>query len=432
MERIAEVRGREILNARGRPTVEAELVTDRGIRVTASVPSGTSRGRYEAYELYDGGTRYGGYGTRKAAGNISSEINQALRGMDVTGQEEIDRALCCLDGTEDKSRLGGNALLAVSMAAARAGARAREMELYSYLYECRPSYQPGQKMELKLPDIMATVISGGVFSVSGMEFEDYMLLLHGFESFPDELEALCAMRQRLEKDLRKKYGNFPEDGGAMAAPCRCSEEAFEWMLQTAEALGYGEKISLGIDVAASELWNPADRIYRLGGGKTCSREELLEYYQKLCRNYPLTLIEDGFEQDDFDGFGLLRQRIPQIQVVGDDLFVTNKKRLERGIRGNCANGLLMKINQIGTVTEALKASETARQGGMDVIVSLRSGETTDDFIADLAVADRARQIKLGSPVRAERNAKYNRLLRIWCNSSDGGKFDMNFRRQACL
>lgn len=404
-DRIRCVKGREILNARGRPTVEAELVTEKGIRVTASVPSGTSRGKYEAYELYDGGTRYGGYGTRTAAANISGPIAQALKGHDVADQIGIDQVLLELDGTENKRNLGGNAILAASVAAAKAGAASQSVSTFRYLL------QPG--VIPRIPDIVATVIAGGVFSTSGLEFEDYMLILHDFPGFPDALEALVAMRKQLENKLRAKYHDFPEDGGALAAPLSSTEEAFDYILGTATELGYRGKVDVGLDVAASELWDEKERKYRLYGGETYSGGELLAYYTGLCEKYPLTFLEDGFEQDAFADFAKLRARFPDREIVGDDLFVSNPKRLQRGIDCQAANAILLKVNQIGTVTEAVAAGNLARSNGMDVIVSLRSGETGDDFIADLAVAVGARQIKLGSPVREERNAKYNRLLHIW-------------------
>lgn len=405
MSKIVKIVGREILNGKGKPTVEAELLTDDGIIVFASVPSGTSRGKYEAHELYDGEKRYGGYGTRKAAKNISTIINDALVGMDVTLQGEIDRKLCELDGTPNKERLGGNAILAVSVAVARAGARASKLPLYQYLNR--------EKSSFKMPDILATVIAGGVFSTSGMEFEDYMMALSGFDNFPDELEALSSMRMLLEKKLKKQYGDFPEDGGALAAPCTSSQEAFQWIIQTAEELGYENNVSIAVDVAASELLNHETKKYNLNNGRFLTREELIDYYIKLVHTFPISYIEDGFDQDDFEAFHLLKSQIPEIQIVGDDLFATNVNRLKEGIEKDSANAILLKINQIGTVSEALETSKIAMEQGYDVIVSLRSGETNDDFIADLAVAIGAKQIKLGSPVRAERNAKYNRLLRIY-------------------
>ena len=402
---IQTIRGREILNANGKPTVEAELETQNGIRTVASVPSGTSRGKYEAHELYDGGTRFDGFGTRKAAGNITDIISKALKGVDITKQEEIDRIMCELDGTPNKEQLGGNAILAVSVAAMRAGAVASNLPLYQYVSQ-------GKRL-VRMPDIVAPVMSGGVFSGSGMEFEDYMYVFHSFERFPDELEALVHLRRSLERRLRAKYGNFPEDGGALAAPCKSTAEAFIWMLDTAAEEGYDSRVSLGLDVAASELLVHDSEKYTLGCHRTFTANQLLNYYTELCSKYPLMLIEDGFDQDDFGSFARLKKQQPAIQIVGDDLFVTNPERLKMGIKQDSANSLLLKINQVGTVTEALQANDLARENGYDVIVSLRSGETPDDFIADLAVGIGARQVKLGSPVRAERNTKYNRLLKIY-------------------
>ncbi len=396
-EVIQQLRGREILNARGKPTVEAELITSSGITVTASVPSGTSTGKYEAFELYDGGSRYEGCGTRKAAANISGEINDCLRGVALEDLRAIDQRICALDGTPNKSRLGGNALLAVSMAAAR-------VPLYRWL--------AGEQRKLRMPDLTATVIAGGAFSFSGLAFEDYILVLSGFEQFSDELEALVAIRRQLERDVRAKYGDFLEDGGAIAAPIASDGEAFEFMLEAARKAGFEANAALGLDVASSQMYSPEDDLYRFGKLPPQNREQLLETYLGLCREYPLRLIEDGFHEDDFEGFGMLKAAAPGIQVVGDDLFATNLARIRRGIQHDSANTLLLKMNQAGTITEAMDAGRFAQENGYDVIVSLRSGETTDDFAADLAVAVGARQIKAGSPVRAERNAKYNRLLKI--------------------
>lgn len=403
MDTIVSSTGREILNARGKPTVEARVVTAGGHIGVASVPSGTSRGKYEAFELYDGGVRYGGYGTRTAANNISTEIDRRLYGMDVTDQRAIDQALIQLDGTPNKERLGGNAILAASVAAAKAGASSRGVTLYKALAE--------DKAQWKLPNIIATVIAGGEFSTSGLEFEDYLYILDGFDCFDNMLEGLVILRTLLEKRLRKKYGNFPEDGGALAAPLRSTREAFDIMLAVAKEAGLEKYVTLGLDVAASELWDQGTGLYRLCG-RELKTDRLSEEYVKLCREYPLTYLEDPFEQDEWNAYTLIKSRLPHIQIVGDDLFATNVQRLQQGIDRDCANGLLLKINQIGTVSEAMDASKLAQAHGIDVTVSLRSGETTDDFIADLSVAIGARQIKLGSPVRAERNAKYNRLLAI--------------------
>jgi enolase len=416
MDRIQKIVGREILNARGNPTVEAEILTESGICAVASVPSGTSKGKYEAKELYDGGNRYGGRGTKKAAEHVSTEISREICGMEVTDQVGIDAVLCSLDGTEDKSRLGSNAILAVSVAAARAGAKSEGVPLYKYLAEKVEGHQGEvHKRSIQLPDIIATVIAGGVFSDSGLEFEDYMAVFHGFNSFSDQLEALWSLRWNLEKGLRAVYGTFPEDGGALAPPLKSSEEAFAWIMKTAQEIGYKKHISLGLDVAASELWIEKEGVYRLkkvGKKEEFTTERLLKYYKELTSLYPITLIEDGFSQDDFNMFSKMTEEMQGLQIVGDDLFATNVNRLSYGIQCRAANAILLKINQIGTVTEAMNAAALAEKHGYEVIVSLRSGETTDDFIADLAVAVGARQIKLGSPVRAERNAKYNRLLRI--------------------
>ena len=402
-DEIVKVVGREILNAQGYPTVEAEVITTSGIRAIASVPSGTSKGKYEAYELYDNEKRYSGFGVKKAANNVTTIINDALCGMDVIDQLKIDNVMQELDGTINKEHLGVNAIMAVSVAIARAGALVSGMPLYRYLAEGKEGGE--------LPNIVATVIAGGAYSTSGLEFEDYMYILDGFDDFADSLEALSDMRRLLEKNLRKKYGDFLEDGGALAAPLSSTIEAFEEMLQSAKEVGCEKLITLGLDVAGNELFDVKTRKYKI---RNCimEKESLIKYYVELCKYYPLTFIEDGFEQDDFDGFAMLKRKLPNIQIVGDDLFVTNVERLKVGIQKNCANTLLLKINQIGTVSEAIAANNLARENHYDVAVSLRSGETTDDFIADLSVALRARQIKLGSPVRAERNAKYNRLLKI--------------------
>jgi len=397
---ISLITGREILNANGKPTVEATIKTNNMLVAVASVPSGTSTGTYEAYELYDGGKRYGGYGTRVASSHVSHEINEALNGMSLENPAELDRKLIALDGTANKSRLGANAILATSVAIHKAHALVCSKPVYKSLIP--------QKTTYRVPDIIATVISGGAFSPSGLEFEDYLYILSGFDTFSDELEALVTLRKALEKNLKSRFGEFPEDGGALAAPLATTRNAFDVMLEVAKECGYEKYVSLGLDVAASEFYDADKSIYEFGNGM--DRVQLCDYYLELCREYPLTFIEDGFSEDDGEGFSLLKKLRPDVQVVGDDLFVSNIERLKK--YASCANGLLLKINQIGTVAEAIDAANYAKESGLDIIVSLRSGETTDDFIADLSVALSARQIKLGSPVRAERNVKYNRLLQI--------------------
>ena len=404
MDRIIKVTGREILNAKGKPTVEAKVFCESGVTAVASTPSGTSRGKYEAHELYDGGTRYGGFGTKNAAAKINTEINDALCGVDVTDQKKIDDILIRLDGTPNKERLGGNAIVAVSMAAAKAGAMSRKIPLYEALKETEG--------ERKLPDIIATVISGGEYSPSGLEFEDYLYIFSGYDSFEKMLEDLASARKQLEKILSDEYGQFPEDGGALAPPVKTSAEAFSWMLRAAEDVGCREHVTLGLDVAAGELYDPESGCYK-ACGRMMSKSELMDYYIGLCRDFPLTYIEDPFDQDDFEAHRELKDKVPEgVQIIGDDLFVTNVERLKTGIEHGSATTLLLKVNQIGTVTEAIAANDLALDSGMDVTVSMRSGDTPEDFIADLSVAVGARQIKLGSPVRAERTSKYNRLLEI--------------------
>ena len=403
MDRIIKVTGREILNAKGKPTVEAKVFTESGIVTTASTPSGTSKGKYEAHELYDGGTRYDGFGTKTACKLINTEINDALCGVDVTDQKKIDEIMIQLDGTPNKERLGGNAIIAVSMAAAKAGAKAQKKPLYTTLKEGTTP---------RLPDIIATVISGGEYSPSGLEFEDYLYIFHGYESFSKMLEDLTAARKRLEKILKAEFGDFPEDGGALAPPVKTSEEAFDWMLRAAEEVGCRDHVTVGLDVAAGELYDESTGKYK-AMGTMLTADELTAHYLDLCAKYPLTYIEDPFDQDDFVSHAALKKLAPAgTQIIGDDLFVTNVSRLKTGIENDSATTLLLKVNQIGTVTEAIAANDMALAAGMDVTVSMRSGDTPEDFISDLAVAVNARQIKLGSPVRAERTSKFNRLLEI--------------------
>lgn len=399
---IASIKGREILNAKGKPTVEAELTTNTGITVTASVPSGTSRGKYEAHELYDGGMRFGGKGARQAASRVTNEINGALVGIDVTDQRRIDRTMCELDGTPNKERLGGNAILAASQAAARAGAIAAGLPLYRYL---------GGFNAKRMPDIASTVISGGAFSPSGLEFEDYLVILEGFPTFAEQVEALCAMRIYMEKRLTERYGFFPEDGGAYAPPIESTAMAFDIMMDAARAIGCERMIKLGLDVAANELYDAETGTYVLMG-KRYDANTLLQYYIELASQYPLIYIEDGFEQDDFANFAKLKAAVPGLMVVGDDLFVTNIERVRRGVETDAANTLLLKINQVGTISEAFDAALYAKDHGYEITTSLRSGETVDDFAADMAVAVGSRSMKLGSPFRADRNTKMNRLLKI--------------------
>ena len=392
----------EVLSGAGRPTVEVQLCTERGIKVSASVPSGTSKGKYEACEVYDGGRRFGGKGVKKAVENVNSIIAPEIVGKGLLPPRVMDRVLLELDGTSNKSHLGGNAVLAVSLAVAKAGAEAAGLPLYSYL---------GGVGAKSLPMPIATVIAGGKHSPSALDFEDYILVFHGFTKFSDALEALVEIRRKLGETLEQKCGNVPDVGGALSPNLSGSDQAFEIMLEVVEKAGYAGKVGLGLDVAGSDLYLAETGLYRLAG-KEMTVDEALEYYINLAKKYPLVFLEDPFDQDDFTSFARLTAALPQVQIVGDDLFVSNAERLKEGLQHKAANTLLLKVNQIGTVTEAVDAGLMAIHNNYDVTVSLRSSDTNDDFIADLAVGLGAKQIKLGSPVRGERNAKYNRLLKI--------------------
>jgi enolase len=417
MDTIAHLEGREILSGAGRPTVEARLITAKGVKVTASVPSGTSKGKYEAYELYDGGKRYRGRGVRKAAENIARHIAPALIGKDVTDQQNIDRTLIELDGTPNKRRLGGNAVLAASVASVKAGAESSGVSCYRYI---------GGIGATRLPSPLATVIAGGKHSPSNLDFEDYLLILNGFGAFSEALAALVETRRVLEEILVKKFGPVPDEGGALSPPIRDTCEAFDVMLRAVERAGFAGCIRLGLDVAASDLYLAKKKAYRVCG-KEMQTDELIDYFTRLSKAYPLVFIEDPFHQDDFRSFARLTSALPGIQIVGDDLFTTNPRRLKKGIAMTACNTMLFKVNQVGTVTEACDAGLMAVSNGYGVSVSLRSSDTNDSFIADLAVGIGAQQIKLGSPVRGERNAKYNRLLEIEAELDKGARFEGKIR-----
>ncbi|MGE5613020.1 MAG: phosphopyruvate hydratase [Bacillota bacterium] len=403
MDRIKAVRAREILNAKGKPTVEVELTTENGIVTAASSPSGTSTGADEAFELYDNDFRYQGFGVRKAVENVNKIIAPALVGKDVINQTEIDAIMKELDGTSNKRNLGGNAILAVSVAAAKAGAKSVGLPVYKYL-------APGSTA-FKMPGLVATVIAGGNFSASGLEFEDYMYVLKTESLFADTLEKLSSLRYKLGTLTNEKFGYVPVEGGSLAPPLTDSDSVFQFMLEAAEQLGYGREITLGVDVVAGNFYDKDTKKYNFGFGPL-DEKETIEYYKKLCNKFPVTYWEDAFEENCFHSFANLKKELPYIQIVGDDLFVTSTSRLKKGIEAGSANGILVKINQAGTVSETLEACKLAKDNGMDLIISMRSGETADDFIADLAVALGAKQVKLGSPVVLERNIKYNRLLKI--------------------
>jgi phosphopyruvate hydratase len=399
---VQRLQALEILSGSGRPTVEVTLQTSGGEQASSSVPSGTSKGKYEAFELLDGGARYRGLGVTKAVENVRDAIATAIVGLPVADQARIDATLLALDGTENLRRLGGNAVLAVSMAVARAGASSRGVPLYEHL---------GGAEAAMLPVPIATVIAGGQHSPSPLDIEDYILIPDGFARFSDAVEALVETRMVLEEMLCARYGPVPDTGGALAAPLRDSRDAFSAMLEAAEKAGYGGRMNLGVDVAASGFYeSDKDRYVFEGASRT--RAEVVAYFAALAAEFPLVFIEDAFDEDDFDGFRDMTAALPHLDIVGDDLFASNSTRIQMGIDRKAGNALLLKVNQIGTVGGALAAGRLAASGGLTVTVSLRSSDTNDSFIADLAVGLEARRIKLGSPVRGERNAKYNRLLEI--------------------
>ncbi len=402
--KIRSITGMEILSSSGKPTVRATVETDDNVRGTASVPIGSSRGKYEAHYLYDGGKRFQGAGVTRAVENVNTVIAPALKGFDVRDQRAIDEAMIRLDGTENKSVLGANGLLAVSLASARAGAKTSGVPLFRYL---------GGGKGCKLPVAAATVIAGGKFSPSELDFEDYLYVMNGFDCFIDSLEALVGCYYRLSETIRQKYGPLPSvGGGAMAPPLRSNEEALDYMMRAASDLGVEDKIGIGLDIVGGELCLPDTGRYTINHGEL-SEEEYIGYLEKLTEAYPMDFLEDAFGEDDFAAFTRLTSRLgDKVTIVGDDLFVTNKKRLAEGIEKGAGNGLLLKMNQIGTLTEAMDAGRTALDSGFEVIVSVRSSDTNDSFAADLAVALPAGGIKIGSPVSGEKIAKYNRLLDI--------------------
>jgi len=400
---IKQIKALEILSSVGRPTIQATVILNNGIQGVASVPIGTSKGKHEAKELYDGGSRYRGFGVRKAVNNINEYIAPKLVGRQVVRQREIDEFLIELDGTEDKRKLGSNTILAVSLAVARAGAKSVGLPLYRYI---------GGLGANRLPVPLATVVAGGEYSSSSLDFEDYLLVLNGFEIFADAVEGLVETRYCLGEMLQEKFGTAPIiGGGAYAPPIKSTEEAFDIMLGAIEEAGFSKKILLGLDVAGSELYNEKNGRYRVKG-EEITAEELAEYYRDLARQYPLVFIEDPFQEDDFDSSSRLTSTLPKIQIVGDDLFVTNPARIQKGIEKKACNTILLKVNQIGTLSEACDAAFLAMSNNYATTVSMRSSDTNDSFIADLAVGLGAQQIKIGSPVSGERNAKYNRLLEI--------------------
>ena len=413
---ILDVKAREILDSRGNPTVEAEVICEAGIAGRASVPSGASTGKFEALELRDRDEkdRYDGKGVNKAVANVNVDIKDIVAGHSVTEQMHLDRMMIAYDGTENKSRLGANAMLSVSMASARAGAEMSGLPLFQYL---------GGTYAHILPVPMMNIINGGAHTTSALDFQEFMIMPVGACCFREALRMGTEVYHVLRKLLLEDgHVTAVGDEGGFAPNLKNAEEALDYLMRAVERAGYqpGEDVTFAIDAAASELYNDETGKYifdgegRLKGSPVVrSADEMIAYYKKLTEKYPLRSIEDGLDEEDWEGWvHMTRELGNRVQLVGDDLFVTNSARLQRGIQMGAANAILIKVNQIGTVSEAMKAIETAKRAGYKVIVSHRSGETEDSFIADLAVGVNAGQIKTGAPCRSDRVVKYNQLLRI--------------------
>lgn len=411
---IRDVYAREILDSRGNPTIEVEVLAGDHTVGRASVPSGASTGKFEATELRDGGARYQGKGVQRAVEHVNAHLANAVIGMNVFDQKEIDRVLCKTDGSVNKKNLGANALLGVSLAAAHAAANALRLPLYKYL---------GGVNAKRLPVPMMNILNGGAHADNTLDFQEFMIMPVGAENFREGLR-MCAEIYQVLKQLLKKAGleTAVGDEGGFAPDLPGAREALQFLKDAVEEAGYemGKDIRIALDVAASELYHAESGKYLFPGeskmtGQKIVRtsEEMIDYYQELALEFPICSIEDPLDEEDWDGWELLTTRLGgEIQLVGDDLFVTNTKRLKQGIERNVANAILVKVNQIGTLTEAVEAIELAQKSGYRAIVSHRSGETEDTTIADLAVAFNTGQIKTGAPCRGERVAKYNQLLRI--------------------
>lgn len=408
MSNIVAITAREILDSRGNPTVEAEVHLESGVAGRASVPSGASTGEREAVELRDGDMeRYLGRGVQGAVANIVDTIGPALEDMDPTEQVMIDQALLELDGTENKSSLGANAMLAVSLATARAAASELGQPLYRYL---------GGPMARTLPVPMMNIINGGAHASNTVDFQEFMILPVGAEDFADALRMGAEVFHALKKELiERKLSTGVGDEGGFAPDLGSDEDALRIIVHAIEKAGYqpGTQIALGLDCAASELYRDGQYRFVKSGGASRSREQMVELYAKWLEEYPIVTIEDGMAENDWEGWQQLTAAVgDRCQLVGDDVFCTNASILAKGIEQEVANAILIKVNQIGTLTETFEAIDLARAAGYNSIISHRSGETEDTFIADLAVASGVGQIKTGAPSRSDRVAKYNQLLRI--------------------
>ncbi len=418
--RIAEVKSREILDSRGFPTVEVDVILEDGILGRAAVPSGASTGEYEAVELRDGDKkRFGGKGVLKAVANVNSKIAPKIKGMDATDQRALDSFLCELDGTSNKAKLGANAILGVSLAAAKAAAISAKLPLYRYI--------GGSNANL-LPVPMMNIINGGMHADNNVDLQEFMIMPVGGGTFRHALQIGAEVFHNLKKVLHDKHLNTAVgDEGGFAPNLKSNEEALQVIMEAIKKAGYhpGKDVLIALDAASSSFFDKAKKNYVLEAEaqKEKTSQQMVEFYSSLVEKYPIISIEDGLDENDWDGFKLMTDKLgKKIQIVGDDLFVTNTKKLKDGIEKGIANSILIKVNQIGTLTETLDAIEMAKKAGYTAIVSHRSGETEDTTIADIAVATNSGQIKTGSASRTDRIAKYNQLLRIEEQLGDAARY----------
>lgn len=413
MFEIIMVEARSILDSRGNPTIEVDVYTENVI-ARAAVPSGASTGTHEALELRDGGKIFGGKGVEKAVRNVNKKIGPKLAGMDVRDQRLIDELMLELDGTPNKAKLGANAILGCSLAVARAAAYELELPLYQYIGGVNSYFLPVPSMN---------VINGGEHAGNELDIQEHMVLPIGAKSFREAVQMCAETYHMLGSILKKKYGpgavNVGDEGG-YAPPLTSPEDPFELIVQAIDKCGYKGKLKLGLDAAASEFYEKGR--YHMGG-KVYTSNELIDFYKDLIKSYPIVSAEDPFAEDDWKGFiGFTKELGDKIQIIGDDLFVTNPKRLQKGIDKGACNCLLLKVNQIGSLSESIDAAQLAFRNGYGVMVSHRSGETEDDFIADLTVALNTGQLKSGAPCRTDRTAKYNQLLRIEEELGSSGQY----------
>jgi enolase len=405
--KIQDVHAREVLDSRGQPTVEVEVSLTNGTLGRATVPSGASTGMHEAVELRDGGKRFLGKGVARAVANVNQKIAPRLRGKNAKDQKEIDQLMIGMDGSDNKGKLGANAILGVSLAVAHAEARSEGLPLYRYL---------GGAAAKTLPVPLLNVLNGGVHADNNVDVQEFMIVPYGMRSFSEAIRSAAEIFHTLKKVLHdRSYSTAVGDEGGFAPRVKSNAEAIELLLEAITKAGYraGSQVALALDVASSEFYDNGRYVFKKSDGRSRSRVEMVRLYEDWVRQFPIISVEDPFAEDDWDGWQTVTEALgKKVQLVGDDLFVTNRIRLQRGIEIDVANSILVKVNQIGSLTETLETMKLAKDSGYTTVMSHRSGETEDVTIADLAVATNAGQIKTGAPCRGERTAKYNQLLRI--------------------